>query len=284
MKFVQFDDSTLGLLSGNGVIDLTSRLGLSSNEPLKEYIVGGLSVDQFDFDEPDYKLDEVSLDAPIRRPNKIIAAAGNYVNHIGEVGEEYVHPDQRTREDEIRYFLKAPSSITGPESEIQLPLSNRRCDHELELAFIMGKPVKDVEPSDVWRNIFGYTILLDISVRGKEDRSSRKSYDTFTPLGPYVVTQDDIDDPHDLDMELLVNGEVRQRSNTKLMIHTCAEVVANASTGTTIEPGDVITTGTPSGVGPLSDGDDIEATIENIGTMNLNVRERSHRSEDASNE
>jgi 2-keto-4-pentenoate hydratase/2-oxohepta-3-ene-1,7-dioic acid hydratase in catechol pathway len=274
MKFVRYDGSRLGLLTDGGVVDLTDPLGLTSDDPLREYVVEGLSADRVADRDPDHAVGDVSLESPLRRPGKIVAAAGNYVEHLGEVGDEFVSPDQRTREDEFRYFLKAPSSVVGPGATVELPFPDRRCDHELELAFVMGEDVTDADPDDVLDRVFGYTVLLDISVRGTEDRSSRKSYDTFTPLGPAVVTPEELGDPHDLEMELRVNGETRQHANTRLMIDSCAAVVAKASVGTTIEAGDVVTTGTPSGVAALADGDSVHAEIEGIGSMSLDVRER----------
>lgn len=172
------------------------------------------------------------------------------------------------------YFLKAPSSVVGPDHGVELPFTDRRADHEVELAFVIGDDVKDVDANDAWDHIFGYTILLDISLRGDQDRSNRKSYDTFTVIGPCVATPDEVGDPQSLEMELQLNGETRQQENTNDMVYTCADVVQYASLGATLEAGDVITTGTPEGVSSLSDGDIIDAEIENVGSMTVDVTER----------
>jgi 2-keto-4-pentenoate hydratase/2-oxohepta-3-ene-1,7-dioic acid hydratase in catechol pathway len=167
--------------------------------------------------------------------------------------------------------------VVGPDHGVELPFSDRRVDHEVELAFVVGSDVKDVSAEEAWDHIFGYTILLDISVRGDQDRSNRKSYDTFTVVGPCVATPDEVGDPQELQMELDLNGERRQNESTSDMVYTCADVVQYASIGTTIEAGDVITTGTPEGVSALSDGDTIEARIENVGEMTVEVTGRDVR-------
>lgn len=282
MKFVRYNDDKLGLLTDDGVIDLTDRLGLSTDDPLKEYLRGDFEdADQYADAEPDHDLNAVELTAPVRRPGKVIAAPLNYENHVAEaVDDDDIDLDAWFSIEKFGYFLKAPSSVIGPDEPIELPFSDRRCDHEIELAFIMENDVKDIAAEDAWDQILGFTILLDISVRGEQDRSNRKSYDTFTVIGPCVVTPDEIDDPQNLQMELQLNGDRRQYENTADMIYTCADVVQYASIGATLEAGDVLTTGTPEGVGALSDGDTIDAEIEQIGSMAVDVVERDVAFED----
>ena len=283
MKFVRYDDDKLGLLTDDdGVIDLTDRLGLSTDDPLKEYLRGDFEdASEYADADADHDLADVELTSPVRRPGKVIAAPLNYENHVEEaVSDEDIDLDEWFSIEKFGYFLKAPSSVIGPDEPIVLPFSDRRCDHEVELAFILEDDVKDVDAEDAWDHILGFTILLDISVRGEQDRSNRKSYDTFTVIGPCVVTPDEIDDPQNLQMELQLNGDRRQYENTSDMIYTCADVVQYASIGATIEAGDVITTGTPEGVGALSDGDTIDAEIEQIGSMEVDVVERDVAFED----
>jgi 2-keto-4-pentenoate hydratase/2-oxohepta-3-ene-1,7-dioic acid hydratase in catechol pathway len=283
MKFVRYDDDKLGLLTDDdGVIDLTDRLGLSTDDPLKEYLRGDFEdASEYADADADYDLADVELTSPVRRPGKVIAAPLNYENHVEEaVSDEDIDLDEWFSIEKFGYFLKAPSSVIGPDEPIVLPFSDRRCDHEIELAFILEDDVKDVDAEDAWDHILGFTILLDISVRGEQDRSNRKSYDTFTVIGPCVVTPDEIDDPQNLQMELQLNGDRRQYENTSDMIYTCADVVQYASIGATIEAGDVITTGTPEGVGALADGDTIDAEIEQIGSMEVDVVERDVAFED----
>lgn len=283
MRFVHFDEDRLGLLTddGTGIIDLTDRLGIESSDPLLSYVRGDYDAARYENEDPDYDRSEVELDAPVQRPGKVIAAPLNYENHIEEaLADRDITTDEWFTIEDKGYFLKAPSSVVGPDRGIELPFSDRRTDHEIELAFVMDDDVTDVSADEAWDHIFGYTILLDISVRGDQDRSNRKSYDTFTVIGPCVVTPDEVGDPQDLEMELQLNGETRQRENTGDMVYTCADIVQYASIGSTLEAGDVITTGTPEGVSALSDGDTVDAHIENVGSMTVDVTERDVRFED----
>ncbi|GGC63846.1 fumarylacetoacetate hydrolase family protein [Haloferax sulfurifontis] len=275
MRFVRFDQGHLGLLTNDGIVDLTDRLGLGTDDPLVEYINGDYDASEYVDAEPDYDGREVEIKSPVKRPGKVIAAPLNYENHIEEaIADKDITTDEWFSIEDKGYFLKAPSSVVGPDHGIELPFDDRRVDHEIELAFVMGEDTKDVDSDEAWDNIFGYTILLDISVRGDQDRSNRKSYDTFTVVGPNVVTADEIDDPQDLDMQLDLNGETRQDANTNDMVYTCADIVQYASIGATLEAGDIVTTGTPEGVSELNDGDIVEAEIERIGSMTVDVTQR----------
>ncbi|MDQ2053810.1 MULTISPECIES: fumarylacetoacetate hydrolase family protein [Halobellus] len=277
MRFVRYDDDKLGLLTddGEGVIDLSDRLGLEGDEPLVEYMEGDYDASEYEDEDPDYDVEDVEIGSPVGRPGKVIAAPLNYENHIEEaISDKDITTEEWFSIKDKGYFLKAPSSVVGPDHGIELPFNDRRTDHEIELAFVMGEEAKDVSAEEAWDHIFGYTILLDISLRGDQDRSNRKSYDTFTVIGPCVVTADEIDDPQDLQMELQLNGERRQYENTGDMVYTCADVVQYASLGATLEVGDVITTGTPEGVSELHDGDTIDAEIEDVGSMTVDVTGR----------
>ncbi|ADE02159.1 fumarylacetoacetate hydrolase family protein [Haloferax volcanii] len=275
MRFVRFDQEHLGLLTNDGIVDLTDRLGLGTTDPLVEYINGDYDANEYVDAEPDYDRSEVEIKSPVKRPGKVIAAPLNYENHIEEaIADKDITTDEWFSIEDKGYFLKAPSSVVGPDHGIELPFDDRRVDHEIELAFVMGEDTKDVDSDEAWNNIFGYTILLDISVRGDQDRSNRKSYDTFTVVGPSVVTPDEIDDPQNLDMQLDLNGETRQDANTSDMVYTCADIVQYASIGATLETGDIVTTGTPEGVSELNDGDTVEAEIESVGSMTVDVTQR----------
>lgn len=282
MRFVRFNEDHLGLLTGDdGVVDLTDRLDLNTADPLVEYMEGEYDASEYADATPDYDRSEVEIGSPVARPGKVIAAPLNYENHIEEaISDRDITTEEWFSIEDKGYFLKAPSSVVGPDHGVELPFSDRRVDHEIELAFVMGEDVKDVDAEDAWDSIFGYTTLLDISVRGDQDRSNRKSYDTFTVVGPAVVTADEIDDPQNLDMELQLNGQTRQDDNTSDMVYTCADVVEYASLGATVETGDVVTTGTPAGVSALSDGDTIDAEIEAVGRMTVDVSERDVAFED----
>jgi 2-keto-4-pentenoate hydratase/2-oxohepta-3-ene-1,7-dioic acid hydratase in catechol pathway len=283
MRFVRFDDDRLGLLTddGDGVIDLTDRLGIDSRDPLAEYVHGEYDAGEYAGEEADHVREDVHLTSPIRRPGKVIAAPLNYETHIEEVlADREITTEEWFSIEDKGYFLKASSSVVGPDDGVSLPFADRRTDHEIELAFVMGEEGKGIAAEDAWEHVFGYTVLLDISVRGDQDRSNRKSYDTFTVIGPCIATPEEVGDPQDLAMELQLNGETRQQENTDDMVYTCADVIQYASLGTTLEAGDVITTGTPEGVSALADGDTIDAAIEDIGEMTVDVTGRDVRFED----
>jgi 2-keto-4-pentenoate hydratase/2-oxohepta-3-ene-1,7-dioic acid hydratase in catechol pathway len=281
MRLVRFNDDRLGLLNDSGIVDVTDRLGLETSDPLKEYVRKGLDASKYEGEDPDYDREEVTIESPVRRPGKVIAAPLNYENHVEEaLADKDIVTDEWFTIEDKGYFLKAPSSVAGPEDGIELPFNDRRVDHEIELGFVIGEDVKDIDAEDVWDKILGYTILLDVSVRGDQDRSNRKSYDTFTVIGPSITTTDEIGDPHDLEMELQLNGETRQQENTGGMIYSCADIVEYASIGATIEAGDVITTGTPEGVSAIEGGDTIDAAIESVGSMTVEVTERDLAFED----
>jgi 2-keto-4-pentenoate hydratase/2-oxohepta-3-ene-1,7-dioic acid hydratase in catechol pathway len=169
-------------------------------------------------------------------------------------------------------FLKATSSLVGPGEGVIIRKPDRRTDHEVELVAVIGRTASHVSRADALDYVAGYAIGLDITIRGTEDRSFRKSVDTHSVLGPWLVTADEIPDPGHLDLRIAVNGEQRQGSNTSRLILGVAELIELASSFYTLYPGDVLFTGTPEGVSPIEAGDEIVATIENIGTMTVHVR------------
>src|SRR3989440_5245714 len=177
--------------------------------------------------------------APLRRPGKIIAAAANYRKHTQEMNPGQANPGDIR---EKGFFLKAPSSIIGPGGTIRLPFADRRTDHEAELAVVIGRGGRDIAPERALDHVFGYTCLLDITLRGKEDRGLRKSFDTFTPMGPWVVTRGDIAGAPDLEIICRVNGAVRQQDRSSTMVMPVSQLVSWISQVMTLEPGDVIAT------------------------------------------
>jgi 2-keto-4-pentenoate hydratase/2-oxohepta-3-ene-1,7-dioic acid hydratase in catechol pathway len=209
-------------------------------------------------------LAEVMLRAPLAHPGKIIAAPVNYTDHMREMSEVLDIND-------LGVFLKAPSSVCGPGAVVRLPYHDRRFDQEGELAVVIGRETRGIPAGRALEAVFGYTCLLDITMRGGEDRSLRKSFDTFTPLGPWIVTADEVGDPAALELTCSVNGKVRQAASTRELIWSVAQLVAYCSSVMTLRPGDVIATGTPQGVGPIADGDAVEVTIERIGTLPVTV-------------
>jgi 2-keto-4-pentenoate hydratase/2-oxohepta-3-ene-1,7-dioic acid hydratase in catechol pathway len=231
-------------------------------------------------------LDSVKLLAPIPRPGKILALAGNYVEHIKEAGLKLGLSDTPRLTTVPRPFIMPATAVANPGDEIPWPVYSETIDYELELAVVIGRKSKAVAVEDAMEIIAGYTIVNDVSARTvtfKKDRAVRpwdefydwlngKWADGFCPMGPYLLTADEIEDVQNLNMKLTVNGQVRQNANSSQMIHTVAQIVSFLSHLMTLEPGDIIATGTPSGVGfatgnYLKAGDRIEATIDKLGTL-----------------
>ena len=270
MRLARFDGDRLGIVVEDAVRDITDavlgRSGFRTDDPMLALIHLGAPPAVTPADE--HPLGEVRLDAPLRRPGKIIAAAANYWKHTQEMNPGQEKPGGIR---EKGFFLKAPSSLIGSGGTVRLPFADRRTDQEAELAVVIGRGGRHIAPERAMGHVFGYACLLDITVRGKEDRGFRKSFDTFTPLGPWITTRDEVPDPMALAIECRVNGEVRQKDTTGSMILGIPDLVAWISEGMTLEPGDVIATGTPAGVGPLAPGDRVEVTIERLGTLSVDV-------------
>ncbi|MBQ9053042.1 fumarylacetoacetate hydrolase family protein [Rhodococcus sp. (in: high G+C Gram-positive bacteria)] len=275
MRFVVFSEGRLGLVDDDVVIDVTSLVPtpigpagplhrLIETEAIREWSEAQLR------GLPRQPLSVVTLCAPLPRPPKVIGAPVNYLDHKAEMSEIHSIED-------LGVFLKASSSVIGPNDQVRLPYEDVRTDQEGELTVVIGKTARDVDVDSALDYVFGYTCGLDMTVRSTEDRSTRKSFDTFTPLGPIVVTADELGDPGALDLETRVNGAVRQRTSTKDLIFGVRELVAYTSSVMTLWPGDVILTGTPAGVGPVGDGDVIEVEIEGIGTLSVSVTAASAR-------
>jgi len=280
VRLVVFDDSRLGLLRDAAVVDVSDLVGAGETAWPPVFLLRVIA----DFDRLRPRLlealrdrrgipfERVQLRAPVVFPSKVIAAPVNYRLHIEEMrplvkGE--LHAIER-----YGLFLKAPSSIVGPEATVELPFPERRTDHEVELGVVIGRTTRDVTIADAMPHVFGYTGVMDITVRGDEDRSTRKSFDTFTPVGPVLVTADEIRDPHALRLQLWVNGERRQDGNTRDMIWNVPKLVEYASRVMTLHPGDLLSTGTPDGVGPLHPGDRVTMEVEGIGRMSVKVELR----------
>jgi 2-keto-4-pentenoate hydratase/2-oxohepta-3-ene-1,7-dioic acid hydratase in catechol pathway len=234
-------------------------------------------------------LDSVKLLAPIQRPGKIIALAGNYSEHIKEAGLSLGLSDPSTGSGQAtvpRPFLKPSTCVLAPDEQIPWPVYSEKIDYELELGVVIGKKVKCIEIDNALDAVAGYTIVNDVSARnvtfakGRAKRPWDEFYDWligkwadgFLPMGPYLVTGDEIPDVQNLKMELKVNGEVRQKASTGQMIYSVADIVSFLSFVMTLEPGDIIATGTPAGVAMASGkflkaGDKIEGAIEKLGVL-----------------
>jgi 2-keto-4-pentenoate hydratase/2-oxohepta-3-ene-1,7-dioic acid hydratase in catechol pathway len=252
MRLVSYDDGRAGCLDGDRVIPLGGR---AMRDVIASWSAGELAVPSH---QDGIALRDVRLRVPVADPSKIIAAPVNYRDHQAEM-------NTGAQVGALGFFLKAPSSLLDPGGTVQLPYHDRRFDHEGELALVIGRTARHVSEQDALSCVFGYTGLLDITMRGGEDRSVRKSFETFTPMGPVLVTADEFGDPGQVELRCWVSGELRQEASTRDLIWGVARLVSYASSVTTLYPGDVITTGTPAGVGPLTAGDTVRLELSGLG-------------------
>jgi 2-keto-4-pentenoate hydratase/2-oxohepta-3-ene-1,7-dioic acid hydratase in catechol pathway len=276
-SFVAEGRPQLGLVSGEKIASLTSRV---SNLPgtMIELIVRW---DEFKdavaaiAGAADYDLADVHLLPPVSRPGKVYALGLNYADHVEE-SKAAVEPQHYQM-----WFTKALTSITGPNDPIELPLVSTMLDYECELVIIIGKRCRHVPVEAAGEVIFGFCAGNDVSVRDWQMRTRQfdigKSFDTHAPIGPWIVTPDELD-WQNVGIRTLVNGAKRQESNTRNMIYSCVEQIAYLSQAMTLEPGDILFTGTPSGVGSgmnprgyLKDGDVVRVEIDGIGSLNNRV-------------
>ena len=285
MKLCRFNETRLGYVQGDSVLDVTAALDVlpdvrwplpARGDLLIRHLDGVRKrVEQVRTDAPNHKLDQVSLYSPVANPTKLLGAPVNYQTHIDEAGEdEGIVFEQAVIKpiSESLCFLKAVSSLVGPSEGVVRSFPDRRTDHELELAVVIGRETRGVSREQALQCVAGYAMGLDMTVRGGEDRSMRKSVDSYSVLGPWLTTADEIEDPNNLDLTLKLNGEVRQDSNTRHLIYDVQMLISKCSEFFTLLPGDVIYTGTPAGVGPVKSGDVLECEIEGIGTMRVPVR------------
>ena len=283
MKICRFDDNRLGVVDGDAIADVTAVA--DGMAPLRWPLPPG---DAFIADLPALRpqleaamaaaprrpVGEVALLSPVANPGKIVAAPVNYELHHQEAQADkgISFGTEVPKIAKLGLFLKATSSVVGPAHGVDLLFTDRRNDHEVELALVIGRTARNVARDDALDYVAGYTIGLDITVRGTEDRSFRKSLDSFTVLGPWLVTADAFGSPAAVDLGIEVNGEVRQQGNSADLIWDVPKLIEYASAAYTLHPGDVILTGTPDGVGPLAPGDVMTCRIANIGEMTVAVR------------
>ena len=282
MKLVMFskgaEDARIGLVVNESLIDVSRHLadaprdmiGLMNQWPVFQAKFESLAASE----RADLALADVTLLAPVPRPGKIFCIGLNYADHIAESG-------MGTPAEQV-WFTKAGTSINAPFGAIELPRVSTQLDYEAELAFVIGKRCRHVSAERAHEVIFGYCAANDVSVRDWQMKTSQfvigKSFDTHCPYGPWIVTPDEIGDPHTLGIRCLVNGEVRQNSNTKELIFNCFDQIAFLSKAMTLEPGDLILTGTPGGVGIgskpprwLKAGDVVRVEIDRIGAIESRV-------------
>lgn len=282
MKLCRFNEGRLGLVEGDTVRDVTEALSVLTPQtyplPMYDLMIASLDAvrDRIASLEGGavYPLGEVKLLSPVANPGKFVAAPVNYQAHLEEsIADEATFSRAHVRQiQETGLFLKATSSMIGVGEPIRIAHPDRRTDHEVELAVVIGKPCYRVSKADALSYVAAYTIGLDITIRGPEERSLRKSLDSYSVLGPWLVTADEFGDPHGRAMTLDVDGAPRQRANTRDLIMDVTDLIEFASSFYTLLPGDVIFTGTPEGVGPIVPGETITASIEGIGDLAVEVR------------
>ena len=272
MKLARYDGGKIGMIVGDRIIDVSD---LVDNDPdqwppvamnrLIAHFAQFRRVLEVAASRSGTPLADAKLLTPVPAASKVIAYPINYHDHGIEMGRE-------TRANNMGFFLKPPSSLCGASEAIVLPaIEGRRIEHECELAIIIGKLGRDIARENWAEYVFGYSCLMDIVVRGKEERVARKAYDTFCPVGPWIVTADELGDPSALRGRLWVNDELRQDANTRDLVVDIPGMIEIASHIMTLEPGDIIAAGTPAGVGPIKHGDKVKIEFEKIGGMTMDV-------------
>ena len=263
-----------GVLVGDEVVDLTDpAVGLPGD--MADLLAAGTGAMESAAGAPAtaaarHPLAAVTLFAPVPRPPKVMGLGMNYGAHVAEMG--------RPRPENQVWFNKQRTCVIAPDEAIEVPRVSAQVDYEGELAFVIGRRCRHVAAADAASVVAGFSIMNDVSVRDWQWRSPTwtmgKSFDTHGPLGPWLVTPDEIEDPHRLRLRTWVNGELRQDSSTDDMIFSCWEMVQELSTVFTLEPGDVVSTGTPAGVGASFDppkwlvaGDTVRIELEGVGIL-----------------
>ena len=289
MKLVTFTFNgitSIGAISGDHVVDF-SNSSLPNN--MIDFIaLGDQGLDTaknlIDNSENKIELSKVHLEAPITKPSKILAVGLNYKEHQDEVAQTAAKTIGKAQEKYPNIFNKQNSSVNGPYDDVHRPRASEFLDYEGELGFIIGKKCRHVPYDKAAGVIYGYTVVNDVTIRDWQMRgppmtmTMGKSWDTHCPFGPYIVTSDEVGNPHDLKLETYVNGELRQSASTSDLIFDCFTLVEYLSTAFTLEPGDLIPTGTPAGSAVmtrnwLKAGDEIKIEIEKLGFINNKVIE-----------
>ena len=271
MNIVSFVTSTgdngLGIETDDELIDVTPFLPDGDLSPLRRLLETGQASEILDRAATEGKRiarSDVVIGPVVPDPTKIVAAPVNYRNHQEEMSQD-------AQVNALGVFLKAPSSVIGDGGTVRLPYVDRRFDQEGELAVVIGTAARNVSREEARDHVFGYTCLLDMTMRGGEDRSTRKSFDTFTPVGPRIVTPDSMPPLEDLEIRTLVNGTLRQRADVTDLIWDIPQLIAYASSVMTLHPGDIITSGTPEGVGQIFEGDEVSVEVTGIGPLTVTV-------------
>jgi 2-keto-4-pentenoate hydratase/2-oxohepta-3-ene-1,7-dioic acid hydratase in catechol pathway len=273
MRFVTFavdGKPRPGVISGQTVSDLSTAGFASLLDLIESGDDGRAKAEKLAASGGGYSLDKVKLLAPIPRPRKLICVGLNYRDHAAETNSEI--PSVPT------IFNKFATAVIAPGDNIVLPKVSQSPDYEAEFAFVIGRGGRNIAGADWPKHVFGYTIVNDVSARDYQRATTQwlmgKTFDTFAPIGPWIVSADEIADPHDLDIQLEIGGERLQNSNTRELIFKIPDLIAYLSSVFTLEPGDIVSTGTPAGVGVarkpprfLRAGDDVVVRIQSIGEL-----------------
>jgi 2,4-didehydro-3-deoxy-L-rhamnonate hydrolase len=288
MKLCRYDDDRMGVVRGNLVHDVTeAQMEIRNSAPYAmkgDAVIAALPqwrerIERMADKAAGKPIASVKLLPPVARPTKLTCAPTNYQAHIEEMAKASQQPgsqivkSQSSKILEAGMFLKANSALIGPSEGVPVRFPDRRTDHEVELVMVIGKAGSDISQTKALDHVAGYCLGLDMTVRGREDRSFRKSVDGYAVLGPWFVTADEIPDPDAVPISLTVNGEKRQDSNTSQLIYNCRRLMEFASEFYTLYPGDLLYTGTPEGVGPVKPGDVIVCrSAPALGELTVKVR------------
>jgi 2-keto-4-pentenoate hydratase/2-oxohepta-3-ene-1,7-dioic acid hydratase in catechol pathway len=283
MRICRFDQDRLGLVKGEDVLDVTpaleaipqQRWPLALGDPLIAHLDRVLErVRALEANAPRRRLAEVTLKSPVANPTKIVNAPINYQAHIDEAKADPKLGGGRKLNHITDWglFLKATSALIGPGERIRLRGGvEKRNDHEVELAVVIGRECRKATLESALDFVCGYAIGLDMTIRGPEMPSWRKSVDTYAVCGPWLTTKDEVPDPNDLRLSIKVNGETRQDSTTARMVYSVQRLIEYATSMYTLYPGDLIFSGTPEGVGPVKPGDVLTAEIERVGRFDVRI-------------
>jgi 2,4-diketo-3-deoxy-L-fuconate hydrolase len=288
MRICWFNDNRLGLVKGDRVHDVSKALEkLPKATYPYPYPKGDPLITHLETMKPailaasegaaSHAVKDVKFLSPVQSPTKIIGTPTNYMDHREEASQQRDVfsggvPNRYTGSiEEQGLFLKANSALVGPGEGVKLRFPNRRTDHEMELGVIIGKKSSNISKDKALSIVAGYAIALDMVVRGSQDRSYRKSVDTYAVLGPWMVTADEIPDPQNLDFFLSVNGDVKQKSNTNMMIMDLVTQISWASEYYTLWPGDIIMSGTCAGVSQVKPGDVMHCEIDKVAATDVRV-------------
>jgi len=284
MRICRFDQDRLGLVKGDDVLDVTpalevipqQRWPIAPGDPLIANLDRVLErVRALEAAAPRRRLTEVTLKSPVANPTKIVNAPINYQAHIDEAKADPKLGGGRKLNHITDWglFLKATSALIGPGEQIRLRGgAEKRNDHEVELAVVIGRECRKATLANALDFVCGYAIGLDMTIRGPEMPSWRKSVDTYAVCGPWLTTKDEVPDPNNLRLSIKVNGETRQDSTTARMVYNVHRLIEYATSMYTLYPGDLIFTGAPAGVGQIKPGDVIDAECDGVGSGRIAVR------------